>query len=117
MTDSGDDTGSSGEEKVVRRGAVQRLGNMEWCRCGWCNVMPTVVDSLCCCDMRENDELDRVDCTEVNCITQHGSFNTVCLEREVLRTALVCMSDVVGETGPESLGNRSALTLASLVCS
>ena len=39
------------------------------------------------------------------CITQHPSFNTVCLQREVLETAIVGLSQARGIRAPRELNN------------
>ena len=39
------------------------------------------------------------------CITRHPSFNTVCLHREVLDTAIVGLSQARGIQAPRELNN------------
>ena len=41
----------------------------------------------------------------LQCITQHSSFNTVCLRREVLETAIVGLSQARGTRAPHETNN------------
>ena len=41
----------------------------------------------------------------LRCITQHPSFQTICLEREVLETAIVGLCQVRGMRAPRELNN------------
>ena len=52
--------------------------------------MDTAREAVCCKEIRE--AMDKMGSNV--CITTHASFERVCLDREVLRTALVAMSDV-----------------------
>ena len=67
-----------------------RIGHNRWCLCGNCPSMPTAKEAICCKEISE--ATDKMGSNV--CITIHPSFNLVCLDREVLRTALVAMSDV-----------------------
>ena len=40
-----------------------------------------------------------------SCITDHPSFDVVCLHKDVLRTALVCMHDVRSDSLKEPIDN------------
>ena len=65
-----------------------RIGHNRWC--GNCPSMATAKEAICCKEISE--ATDKMGSNV--CITIHLSFNRVCLDREVLRTALVAMSDV-----------------------
>ena len=41
----------------------------------------------------------------LQCITQHSSFNTVCLRRDVLETAIVGLSQARGTRAPPETNN------------
>ncbi|KAK3729668.1 hypothetical protein QZH41_011474 [Actinostola sp. cb2023] len=76
------------EESVSIDGTI-RAGNTTWCCCGWCNVMPTEKESVCCQELRILSNLTE----DLPCITSHESFLPVCLNRDVLWTALVSLHD------------------------
>ncbi|XP_061195130.1 uncharacterized protein LOC133203348 [Saccostrea echinata] len=65
----------------------QRLGNTDWCTCGFCVHMPTPRESVCCCEIdRVNSKKDSFD-KKLSCITEHPGFSSVCLDVYVLETA------------------------------
>ena len=67
-----------------------RIGHNRWCACGKCLPMATEKESVCCKEVREIALKME---THV-CITDHPSFERVCLDSEVLQTALVAMREV-----------------------
>ena len=67
-----------------------RNGHNRWCSCERCPIMDTAQESICCREVRE--AIDKMGSN--TCITDHPSFDTVCLDTEVLKTALIAMSDV-----------------------
>ena len=67
-----------------------RSGHNGWCLCGNCPAMTTEMESVCC---KEVPEILQKMGTH-GCITDHLSFDVVCLDPEVLQTALVAMRDV-----------------------
>jgi len=75
-----------------------RLGNTSWCECGKCSAMPVRLDCICC-----REELSMLKFVEAKatdaagrsaCITTVGSFRNVCLDEDVLLTALVGYLDI-----------------------
>ena len=59
------------------------------CKCGHCEIMPTITESICCHDIPEvlarmEEEFSEV---EGKCITEHEGFDPVCLNPHTLRTA------------------------------
>ena len=66
-----------------------RVGNTAWCSCNTCFLMPSVAEWLCC---QEVDELGWK-LQDLICITQHENFLAVCRNEDVLRTAVVLMTD------------------------
>ena len=68
-----------------------RTEHINWCSCTHCSPMVTDKECKCC------DEINEVARKKDNlaCITNHNSFDSVCLNREVLWTAMVCMKDVL----------------------
>ena len=78
------------EEREPEALGEGRVGHSRWCTCHRCPQMTTEVESVCCKELRE--AVDKMG--DVECITALGHFENVCLDREVLRTALVAMTDV-----------------------
>ena len=79
-----------------------RLRNADWCTCGSCVIMPTVSECMCC---KEVDALSwRL--FGLRCATVHESFEPVCLNYEVLRTAVSAMGDVTPGSITEPLSAR-----------
>ncbi|XP_068729131.1 uncharacterized protein [Montipora capricornis] len=60
-----------------------------WCLCEQCAIMPTEVASICC---KEPAFLSKM-VEGLSYITEHSSFQSVCLNRDVLWTALVSLHD------------------------
>lgn len=59
------------------------------CKCGKCVLMPTVEESVCCCDF-EKISMKTSSQSNINCRTEHGGFKPVCLNQHVLDTAYYC---------------------------
>ena len=78
------------DEHHTREG---RMGHTRWCECSRCPEMPTTLECVCCRELHE--AVDKMGTSE--CITALTDFENVCLNREVLRTALVAMIDVRGD--------------------
>ena len=67
---------------------TERLGRMDWCSCARCVSMPRGIECQCCREMESVQErLMEQENTE--CITCHDQFPIVCLNKDVLYTALV----------------------------
>ena len=79
----------------------ERVGNTAWCSCGMCSAMPTAAECLCC---QEVDEL-AWKLQDLLWITQHENFTAVCLNEDVLRTA-VSMIDLRRDSITEPLSCR-----------
>ncbi|XP_041463372.1 P2X purinoceptor 7-like [Lytechinus variegatus] len=84
-----------------------RLDNNDWCFCGECTPMETVLQSRCCVELANcRTHLNE----SIPCITAHPDFMKVCLEKAVLRTALVARLDTRGldvRNIPAELENES----------
>ncbi|KAH7981805.1 hypothetical protein HPB52_001115 [Rhipicephalus sanguineus] len=59
-----------------------RLGNVDWCRCKHCGLMPTLAECICCKDIAEIR-------TEQLCVTLDADFEALCLNTAVLRVAYI----------------------------
>ncbi|XP_053575143.1 P2X purinoceptor 7 [Bombina bombina] len=82
-TQSTDQDGSEMEEDS------QRLQNIDWCLCGKCKLMPTVIESFCC---REMEEVVSKIQEGHNCISEHD-YHQNTKDREFLkRIALITNS-------------------------
>ncbi|XP_042144995.1 uncharacterized protein LOC115320958 isoform X2 [Ixodes scapularis] len=57
-----------------------RLGNTDWCLCGSCAPMETVVECVCC---REYPAVARKQQGRQGCVTGHPDFEALCLNPEV----------------------------------
>ena len=55
------------------------------CKCGFCVVMPTAAECVCCSEIdvivQKMDETE----ADINCITEHEGFEPVCLNVWVLQ--------------------------------
>ncbi|CAN8014945.1 hypothetical protein HPB47_026225 [Ixodes persulcatus] len=65
-----------------------RLGNTDWCQCGSCAPMETVVECICC---RECPAVARKQQGRQGCVTGHPDFEALCLNPGVLRLAYLNM--------------------------
>ncbi len=79
-----------------------RLHSMLWCTCGHCRHLPTIRENLCCKELMHVE--NKVE--GFHCITRNPEFDTVCLTRAVLRTALVARNDIRRDDLQEPLDNR-----------
>ena len=57
------------------------------CVCGKCVAMPTVRESICCCEIERVELKMNESENSVCCITEHEGFSSVCLNVWVLQTA------------------------------
>ena len=83
-SDSNDSAGSQAS-------FTERLGNTLWCSCTKCVPMPRAIECTCCRELPKVEE-----CFEESgsCVTSIESFTMVCLDKDVLYTALVTMHTV-----------------------
>ena len=58
--------------------------NFDRCSCGKCEIMPTVTECLCCCEIEVTAKAKE---GIVQCIVQHPKFDSVCLNVWLLQTA------------------------------
>ena len=79
--------GNEEENNSLEVSVEVRRGHNHWCSCGRYPIMTTERESVCCKEIRE--VLNKM--ASSACITIHPNFETVCLNEEVLETALVAM--------------------------
>ena len=90
-------------ENVKENYGDSRIGNNSWCSCGRCVAMPTVTESLCCNELREaRDKMG-----QNACITLHAAFERVCLDPDVLETALVLVANVRFHSYSQPIQNKT----------
>ena len=69
-----------------------RVGNTEWCLCDGNRAALSTADECFCC--QELDALNqKFNKSMIECITNHSKFRIVCLETDVLLTALVAINE------------------------
>ena len=81
---------NGGDDASVYDDSEKRVGNTVWCSCGMCSAMPTAAECLCCQEVHEL----AWKLQDLLWITQHENFAAVCLNEDVLWTALVSMIDL-----------------------
>ena len=84
---------------------TERLRSMDWCGCMKCIPMPRGIECQCCCEM-DNVQERLMEQEEIGCITNHDQFAVVCLNKEVLYTALVMINRERSEPVRLPLSNR-----------
>ena len=94
---------SDSEDTGSQASFTERLGNTSWCACGKCVVMPTAIECTCC---RELQELEERFEDSGACVTNLEAFKIVCLDKDVLYTALVTMHTVRGDEVKKPISNR-----------
>ena len=87
-SDEESDSGESDTDVREQASFTERLGRMDWCSCANCIPMPRGIECQCC---REMDSIQErlMEREEISCITSHDQFAVVCLNKDVLYTALV----------------------------
>ena len=59
-----------------------RMENLHWCKCmSHCVILHTLIECKCC---REYDKLLGSKLNNIECITQHEEFHTLCINKTVL---------------------------------
>ncbi|CAH3148908.1 unnamed protein product [Pocillopora meandrina] len=84
---------------------TSRMGNTEWCLCGACALMPVANECYCCQELEELNQ--KFDNSGVRCITEHPKFGIVCLDTDVLSTALVAIHNARLNPIPDPIVNRT----------
>lgn len=90
-----------------------RMNDRSWCRCERCVILSTSRECLCCTELVSVAAL--LDDEKVKCITEHSAFATVCLNRHVLRTALIARNDLKPYTLVEPISNELVLSVHGLI--
>ena len=84
-----DDSSSSESETNIREQAsfTEHLASTSRCECTKCTAVPSGIECQCCKEMEGVSK--RMAENEINCITEHEQFKVVCLNKDILYTALV----------------------------
>ena len=67
------------------------------CQCGECEVMPTNRECICCSEVETVVNKFQESANDINCITHHEGFDSVCLNVWVLQTAYFSYRHQYGE--------------------
>ena len=94
---------SDGDDTDSQASFTERLGNTSWCSCAKCLPMPRAVECICCRELSEVAE--RLEGSD-GCVTCLETFKIVCLDKDVLYTALVTMHTVRGDEVETPISNR-----------
>ena len=104
---SDEESDSDESDTDVREQAsfTERLGKVDWCSCSKCVPLPRGIECQCC---REMDSVYErlVEQDDICCITNHDQFSVVCLNKDVLYTALVMINRERCEPVRLPLSNR-----------
>ena len=72
-----------------------RVGNLEWCKCGECNIEKREIDCLCC---QEVDALNsKFDRKSMSCVIESNEFETLCINKLVLENVLTRQHESRGD--------------------
>ena len=63
-----------------------RIGNLEWCHCQECKKEDREIACLCCQEVAALNS--KFDTESMNCIIQSSEFETLCLNKTVLKNVL-----------------------------
>ncbi|KAK3092992.1 hypothetical protein FSP39_009758, partial [Pinctada imbricata] len=77
------------------------------CKCSCCENMPSTKENLCCREIQkvvdEIEEEKRItSSSDIQCITLHPGFSSVCLDRHVLKAAYHAYRQDYGSNMPDS---------------
>ena len=82
-----------------------RVGNLEWCKYGECNIEKREIDYLCC---QEVDVLNsKFDHENMSCTIKSMEFETICINKLVLENVLTGLHESRGDHMVKTLSNRS----------
>ena len=68
---------------------------LQRCECGFCVAMPTGLECVCCCEISQVQAKKELE--NVQCITLHPGFQSVCLDVWVLQTAYFSIRQHYGD--------------------
>ena len=104
---SDDESDSDESDTDIREQAsfTQCLRSMDWCSCVKCVSMLRGIECQCCREM-ESVEERLMEQENTECITCHDQFPIVCLNKDVLYTALVMINKERREPVHLPLSNR-----------
>ncbi|XP_056407172.1 uncharacterized protein LOC130298262 [Hyla sarda] len=74
-------TSSESERSCAIPDSEDRLVNMGWCRCHNCNLMPSVEESICCCEFQNIIQFKQ----QHECVVFHPEVSRLVLDGRLLR--------------------------------
>ena len=80
VSSSSSSSSSSSDGGMPVDDELDRTASTDWCSCTRCSRMPTVDECKCCREM--GDIYHRM--VDLECITKHPKFATICLDVDVL---------------------------------
>ena len=102
-------------QKPTLASFMERLGSTSWCECTKFSTMLSGIKCQCCREMES--AVERIAENEsYYCITDHEQFKILCLNKDVLYTALVMMNTVRGDPISLPLPNRYVIALKLPSC-
>ena len=98
-----DNSNSDGEADPPPTGL---MANNDWCTCNSCIPLDQPMQCRCCQEVPNCRHFFTDD--DIVCITRHEDFGRVCLQKAVLRTALIAQLDTRGHRArlPEELDSE-----------
>ena len=102
VSSSSSSSSSSSDGGMPVDDELDRTASTDWCSCTRCSRMPTVDECKCCREM--GDIYHRM--VDLECITKHPKFATICLDVDVLEVGLLSMLDLRAETLIRPISSR-----------
>ena len=114
-SDNEDSTSESETDIREQASFTERLGSTSWCECAKCSTMLSGIECQCCREMESAVE-HIAENESYCCITDHEQFKIVCLNKDVLYTAIVMMNTVRGDPISLPLPNRYVIAFRLPSC-
>ena len=81
--------------------------SISWCECAKCTAIPSGIECQCCIEIEDVSKY-LADNVKYSCITEYEQFRVLCLNKDVLFTALIMMNTIGGDLLNLPLPNRYA---------
>ena len=102
LREEGEDVEGHNESESSDEEVRGRTGNLDWCTCGKCGLMPSERESTCCHERgvfgkKMNSERCLADCVD---------FAKVCLDSVILEVIMASLREAVGENLRDPISHR-----------